>query len=113
MSSYTDVNFVTTFLLSRLEYRKTFELAVKEEEEHTSNPHYLGWEWYKVETHPSRLMRLVTEGIARINFKSNSSTNYLLKDRDAVKKALSGLDREIQRQKEIREVEAHRAARAA
>jgi hypothetical protein len=85
-------DIVTNLLIAKPEYRKTFELAVTEEEEHSNDQHYLGWEWYKVETHPSKLMRLVTEGIARINFKSNSSTNYVLKDREAVKQALTHLD---------------------
>ena len=53
-------------------------------------------------------MRLVTEGIARINFKSNSSTNYLLKERGIVKEALARLDKEIQSQKAMRDKEIQR-----
>lgn len=101
---------VIEFLLARPEYRKTLELAVKEEDQHANEQHYLGWQWFSVETHPTKLMRLVTEGIARVAFKSNSSTNYMLKEKDEVRKALSGLDREIQRQKELREIQAKRTA---
>jgi len=36
-------------------------------------------------------MRLVTSGIVRVSFKSRSTTCYLLKDRDATKKALKSL----------------------
>jgi hypothetical protein len=102
---------VVSFLLARPEYRKTLELAVKEEEQHANEQHYLGWQWFGVETNPSKLMRLVTEGIARVSFKSNSSTNYMLKERSEVKIALSGLDKEIQRLRERGEVEAKRAAK--
>lgn len=102
---------VMTFLLARREYRKTLELAVKEEEQHANEQHYLGWQWFGVETHPSKLMRLVTEGIARVNFKSNSSTNYMLKEKNEVKIALSGLDKEIQRLRERGEVETKRTVK--
>jgi len=79
---------VGELLSEKPDYLKTLQLAVGKEEENVANKNYLGWEWYDVETHPARLIRLVTSGIARVNFKSNSSTCYLLKDRDAVKRAL-------------------------
>lgn len=80
---------VAVFLLARPEYQKTLQLAVKHEAEHATEPYYLGWQWFDVETHPTKLMRLVTDGIAKVKFKSNRTTGYLLKDKEAVKKALS------------------------
>jgi len=100
---------VSILLFAREDYRKTLELAVQDEEQHENEPHYLGWAWYNVETHPSKLMRLVTEGIVRINFKSNSSTNYKLKDRDAVKKSLAGFDRANEKMKAKQEIESKRS----
>jgi hypothetical protein len=76
-------------LSQKPDYLKTLELALKHEEQNSSNKNYLGWEWFDVETHPARLIRLVTSGVAKVNFKSNSATCYLLKDREAVKKALA------------------------
>jgi hypothetical protein len=48
----------------------------------------MGWRWDDVEVHPTRLIRLVTNGISRINFRTRKATYYLLKDRAEVKKAL-------------------------
>jgi hypothetical protein len=76
-------------LSQKPDYLKTLELAIRNEEQNSTNKNYLGWEWHHVETHPARLIRLVTSGIARVNFKSNSATCYLLKDREAIKKALA------------------------
>lgn len=78
---------VVAFLSKHPEYSKSLRLAIEHEEKNWSE-HYLGWEWYHAEIHPSKLIRLVTDGIAKINFKSRSATCYLLKDREAVKKAL-------------------------
>lgn len=91
MTLDTETN-VSILLRGKGEFRKTLDLAVEAEEQHANEPHYLGWQWFDVETHPTRLMRLVTEGIAKVNFKSNSSTCYMLKDRNGVKKALSNVE---------------------
>jgi hypothetical protein len=82
---------IMAFLKEHPEYVKTLEKAVEHEEHNASNKNYLGWEWYNVETLGAKLMRLVTSGIVRVNFKSRSTTCYLLKDREAVKKALKSL----------------------
>lgn len=79
------------FLKEHPEYLKTLEKAVEQEEQNASNKSYLGWEWFDVETLGAKLMRLVTSGIVKVNFKSRSTTCYLLKDRDAVKKALRSM----------------------
>lgn len=76
------------FLGEHPEYVKTLRKAIEHEEQNAANPHYLGWEWYDVETLGTKLQRLVVNGIIRVNFKSRSSTCYLLKDRNVVKEAL-------------------------
>ena len=50
---------------------------------------YNGWQWSDVETNPTKLLRLVFEGISRINLKTRRSTYYLLRNRKAVKNALT------------------------
>jgi hypothetical protein len=79
---------IVEILSTRPQYRKTLEMAISNEEQNTDNQRYLGWTWFDVETHPAKLVRLVTEGIVRVNFRSNSSTHYMLKERQAAKTAL-------------------------
>lgn len=83
-----DYNNTMQLLALKPEYLKTLQLAVQKEEENLSNKQYLGWQWFDVETHPAKLVRLVTSGIIKINFKSNNGTNYLLKNRESVKRAI-------------------------
>lgn len=64
--------------------------AVNEEEAHAGEPHYLGWEWHHVRAYPASLMKLVVDGLITVNFKSNSSTCYLLADRGSAKQVLAG-----------------------
>lgn len=79
---------VIQLLAKKPDYLKTLKMAIEHEEEHSENEHYLGWEWHHVETHPATMIRLVTSGVAKINFKSNSATCYILKDKEIVKTAL-------------------------
>jgi hypothetical protein len=75
-------------LLARFpEYRKVLGLALINEE--SNNPlNYQGWRWHDVEMHPTRLIRLVVEGISRISERSRQGTYYLLKDSGLVRKVL-------------------------
>ena len=75
-------------LSAKPEYLKTLQLAVQKEEESMSNKQYSGWQWFDVETHPAKLMNLVTNGIAKVNIKSSKSTFYLLKNVESVKRAI-------------------------
>ena len=68
------------------EYTKTLGLA-SIYEENVRAPSQ-GWRWHDVETHPTKLIRLVTDGIARVSVKTRGATYYLLRDREAVKKIL-------------------------
>lgn len=79
---------VDRFLKENPKYRDILKRAIDVEEKNTNNPHWLGWEWYEVRAYPAHLVKLVIEGIIKVNFKSNSSTNYLLVDRDSVKQAI-------------------------
>jgi hypothetical protein len=65
--------------------------AVEEEEAAVSDKHYLGWEWDKVRAYPASLMRLVVDGVIRVNYRSSNFTHYLLVDRVATKQALTKL----------------------
>jgi len=78
---------VKLFLGRYPEYEKTLRLAVAHEES-TSAVDAKGWQWHDVDTHPTKLIRLVTEGIARINLRSRQATYYLLRERATVKKSL-------------------------
>ncbi len=86
--SMQDYNNTVQLLAQKPEYLKTLQLAVQKEEENLVNKQYLGWQWFDVETHPAKLMRLVTSSIIKVNFKSAGSTNYLLKNRESVKRAI-------------------------
>ncbi len=82
-------NKVSLFLEHFPEYRKTLRLAVTHEEDAPNPLNYMGWQWHDVETHPTKLIRLVTEGISKISFKTRQATYYILRDREALKRALS------------------------
>jgi hypothetical protein len=82
-------NRLAYFLGRFPEYRKTLRLAVMHEESGKESHNYQGWQWHDVETHPTKLIRLVTEGISKINLRTRQATSYLLRDREAVKRALS------------------------
>ena len=62
--------------------------ALDAEDSHAAEPTYLGWEWYEVRAYPATLVKLVVDGIISVNFKSNSSTCYLLRDPDSIKRQL-------------------------
>jgi hypothetical protein len=82
-------NRLAYFLERFPEYRKTLRLAVTHEESGRAVHSYQGWQWHDVETHPTKLIRLVTEGISRINLRTRQATAYVLRDREVVKRALN------------------------
>jgi hypothetical protein len=82
-------NKLSYFLGRFPEYRKTLRLAVVHEETGKDSHNYQGWQWADVETHPTKLIRLVTEGISRINLRTRQATFYILRDREAVKRSLT------------------------
>jgi hypothetical protein len=85
----TTENKLAFFLDKFPEYRKTLRLALAHEESGQEARSYQGWQWHDVETHPTKLIRLVTEGISKINLRTRQATSYLLRDREAVKRALA------------------------
>ena len=62
---------IATFLRENPKYREILQRAIDVEEKNTSNPHWLGWEWHEVRAYPAHLVKLVIEGIIKVNFKSN------------------------------------------
>jgi hypothetical protein len=83
-----DFNNTVQLLNQKPEYLKTLQLAVQKEEENLANKQYAGWQWFDVETHPAKLVRLITSGITKVSLKANNSTCYLLKNRESVKRAI-------------------------
>jgi hypothetical protein len=81
---------VRVFLGRYPEYEKTLRLAVAHEES-IDSVDGKGWQWHDVDTHPTKLIRLVTEGIARISLRSRQATYYVLRERGLVKQTLSQL----------------------
>ena len=79
---------VKVFLGRYPEYEKTLRLAIAHEES-LESVEGKGWQWHDVDTHPTKLIKLVTEGIARISLKSRQATYYVLRERDLVKKTLT------------------------
>jgi len=85
-------NKIATLLERFPEYRKTLSLAVVHEDLGGKSRNYQGWQWHDVEIHPTKLIRLVTEGLTRINLRTRQATYYLLRERDTVRKIVKGLD---------------------
>lgn len=79
---------IAKFLKENPKYREILQRAIEVEEKHMNERHWLGWEWHEVRAYPAHLVKLVIAGVIKVNFKSNSSTNYLLVDQQAVKHAL-------------------------
>src|SRR3989442_5401305 len=71
---------VRSFIEKFPEYRKTLILAAAHEDASNSTS-YRGWQWQDVETHPTKLIRLITEGIAYVDFKSRAPSSYLIRGR--------------------------------
>lgn len=81
---------VKVFLGRHPEYEKTLRLAIAHEES-VESADGKGWQWHDVDTHPNKLIRLVTEGIAKISLKSRQATFYVLRERGVVKQTLTEL----------------------
>jgi hypothetical protein len=84
----THENHVEEFLAKYPDYRKALWLAARSEEEGQGNPSYQGWQWSELEMHPTRVLKLIIEGIAKISLRTRRATYYLLKDPDLVKSVL-------------------------
>lgn len=85
---------IVKFLRENPKYREMLRLAIDHEEKNINNQNYLGWEWNDVRAYPAELTRLVKEGLIDIRYKSRRYTNYLLHERENVKRALKELDKE-------------------
>lgn len=87
------VEKIRMFLAENPRFAEILKRAVEHEENHAKDAHYLGWEWSDVRAYPAELMKLVREGIADIKYKSRRYTNYVLADREAVKKCLESTNK--------------------
>ncbi|MHB8324617.1 MAG: hypothetical protein ACYDHB_09395 [Candidatus Dormibacteria bacterium] len=81
---------VPDYLRANPKMAPVIEAAVKVEEAHAGEPAYLGWTWDEVRAYPATLMKLVVDGVIRVNFKSQRQTRYLMVARAAAKHALGG-----------------------
>lgn len=81
-------SYVEEFLAKYPDYRKALWLAARSEEEGLGNQSYQGWQWNDLEMHPTRVLKLVIEGVAKISLRTRRATYYLLKDPDLVKSVL-------------------------
>jgi hypothetical protein len=81
-------NHVEEFLAKYPDYRKALWLAARSEDEGLGNPSYQGWQWSDLEMHPTRVLKLVIEGIAKISLRTRRATYYLLKEPELVKTVL-------------------------
>ncbi|HEV2119842.1 MAG TPA: hypothetical protein VGS11_07050 [Candidatus Bathyarchaeia archaeon] len=81
-------NYLEAFLAKYPDYRKALWLAARSEEEGQNNPSYQGWQWSDLEMHPTRVLKLVIEGIAKISLRTRRATYYLLKEPELVKTVL-------------------------
>lgn len=72
--------------------------ALELEEKNKENPGYLGWEWHEVAAHPVFLNNMVVRGLVKITYKSNSSTHYMLTDRNEIRNMLQELPESQERQ---------------
>jgi hypothetical protein len=81
-------SYVEQFLAKYPDYRKALWLAARSEDEGAGNPLYQGWQWSDLEMHPTRVLKLVIEGVAKISLRTRRATYYLLKDSELVKLVL-------------------------
>ena len=77
---------VLQFLRTHPEFLEPLKSAVEYEESRPTDD--LGWEWHEVSFPGTKLKQLVYQKIAKVGYKSRSSTHYLLLDREAVKTAI-------------------------
>lgn len=71
--------------------KKIVEWEERNKENLEKYEHY-GFKWYEVNVSPQKLNRLVTLGILKICYKSRSSTEYRLINRELVKEVLRTLE---------------------
>lgn len=64
---------------------------VHAEQEGCKKEHFLGLEWFEVQANAKYLNSLVTRGLVRVSFKSNSTTAYVLEELELTDKVLRKL----------------------
>jgi hypothetical protein len=80
---------IMKFLKENPKYMELLKLGLAHEDLNKDDPNYKGWAWNDVKAYPPVILaKLVGEGIIKINHKSRRYTNYLLCDRETVRKAI-------------------------
>jgi len=88
---------VREYLQEHPDLANILKLAVEVEETHAGEEHWLGWEWYEVQAHPSTINKLVVKGLVRVNFHSANFTHYKLVDLEATKEVLRDFEALVRR----------------
>ena len=88
-----EVEEIRRFIEENPEFKEILERAVEHERMGDEKEYYLGWQWSDVRAHPAKLMKCVTSGVCKINYKSRRYTHYKLINRKAVEEAL-GINKE-------------------
>jgi len=70
------------------------EAAGREKSEGTGYG-YLGWEWHEVHTNTATLNLMVSSRLLDIPFKSNSSTEYLLREPESIQQVLDQMESHV------------------
>lgn len=93
-----DEKEIRDFLLDNQDYLEGLAKIIEYEEENDKDNHFTDkagsrseWEYSDVGMHPSRINKLVTEGIVDKIYSSQSSTKYALNDFEEAKKAYAKL----------------------
>jgi hypothetical protein len=95
MNDVNDALRLADFLRKNRKYVTILKLALAHETQNEGNQDYKGWAWHDVRAYPPTILgRLIAEGIIRINYKSRRYTNYLLNNREVVRKVLKELEME-------------------
>ena len=83
---------VYRMLAANPDIRHILARALEVEEEGSANsPYYLGWRWDEIPVQTQKLRVLVEEGLVKVNYKSQSSTEYLVRDPELVREALKAI----------------------
>jgi hypothetical protein len=93
--SELDASKLADFLRKNPKYVTILKLALTHETQNENNQDYKGWAWHDVRAYPPAVLgRLIAEGIIKISYKSRRYTNYLLINKEVVKKVIRELEME-------------------
>jgi len=95
MNHELDPSKLADFLRKNPKYVTILKLALVHEAQNENNQDYKGWAWHDVRAFPQTILgRLIAEGIIKISYKSRRYTNYLLCNKEVVKRVIKELEME-------------------